>query len=92
MIFLFTICGDYFMLVINASNIEKDFKWMQENLSGDVSLKNISDNISLLEFRKNSLATLQKLTDVDLSKIEYYKFVFGVSRSKRHNFSYRIHR
>ncbi len=71
-------CGDYFMLVINASNIEKDFKWMQENLSGDVSLKNISDNISLLAVQgKNSLATLQKLTDVDLSKIEYYKFVFG---------------
>jgi glycine cleavage system T protein (aminomethyltransferase) len=71
-------CGDYYMLVINASNIEKDFKWMQENLSGDVSLKNISDDTSLLAIQgKNSLATLQKLTDVDLSKIDYYKFVFG---------------
>ncbi len=69
---------DHYMLVINASNIEKDYKWMQENLSGDVSLKNISDEISLLAVQgKNSLATLQKLTDVDLSKIEYYKFVSG---------------
>ena len=37
-----------FMLVINASNIEKDFKWMEENKFGDVELKNISDEISLL--------------------------------------------
>lgn len=70
--------GDYYMLVINASNIDKDFKWMQENISGDVALKNISDETSLLAIQgKNSLATLQKLTDADLSKIEYYKFVTG---------------
>ncbi|CAN5496589.1 glycine cleavage system aminomethyltransferase GcvT [soil metagenome] len=76
-------CGDYFMLVINASNIEKDIKWMEENISlgdtkMDVTLKNISDNTSLLAVQgKNSLPTLQKLTDIDLSKIEYYNFVFG---------------
>lgn len=71
-------CGDYFMLVINASNIEKDFRWMQENVSGDVQLKNISDDISLLAVQgKNSLATLQKLTDIDLTAIEYYKFRTG---------------
>ncbi|MEO8665450.1 MAG: glycine cleavage system aminomethyltransferase GcvT, partial [Ignavibacteria bacterium] len=71
-------CHDYYMLVINASNIEKDFKWMQDNLSGDVSLKNVSDEFSLLAVQgKNSLATLQKLTDADLSKIDYYKFVSG---------------
>lgn len=71
-------CGDYYMLVINASNINKDYHWMQENLSGDITLKNVSEDISLLAIQgKNSLATIQKLTDVDLSKIEYYKFVFG---------------
>lgn len=70
--------ADHFMLVINASNIEKDFKWMEENKFGDVELKNISDEISLLAVQgKNSLPTLQKLTDADLSKIEYYKFVSG---------------
>jgi aminomethyltransferase len=64
--------------VINAANIEKDFNWMKENKFGDVELKNVSDEFSLLAVQgKNSLATLQKLTDVDLSKIEYYKFVFG---------------
>ena len=71
-------CGNHYMLVINASNIDKDIKWMQENLSGDVTLKNISDETSLLAVQgKNSLATLRKLTDINLSEIEYYKFVTG---------------
>ncbi|MCB0728000.1 MAG: glycine cleavage system aminomethyltransferase GcvT [Ignavibacteriae bacterium] len=71
-------CGDYYMLVINASNIEKDIKWMEENLSGDVTLKNISDETSLLAVQgKNSLPTLQKLTDIDLSNLAYYKFAKG---------------
>jgi aminomethyltransferase len=71
-------CGDYFMLVINASNIEKDIKWMKENIFGDVTIKDISDETSLLAIQgKNSLAVLQKLTTTDLSKIEYYNFEFG---------------
>jgi aminomethyltransferase len=71
-------CGDYFMLVINASNIEKDIKWMKENVFGDVTIKDISDETSLLAVQgRNSLATLQKLTETDLSKIEYYNFEFG---------------
>lgn len=70
--------GDHYMLVINASNIEKDLKWMQENVSGDVTLKNISDDVSLIAVQgRNSINTLQKLTDVDLSAIEYYKFRKG---------------
>ncbi|MCI0472352.1 MAG: glycine cleavage system aminomethyltransferase GcvT [Ignavibacteria bacterium] len=71
-------CGDYFMLVINASNIEKDINWMKQNVFGDVQIKDISDEISLLAVQgKNSFPTLQKLTDTDLSKIEYYHFEFG---------------
>ncbi len=71
-------CGDYYMLVINASNIEKDLEWMSKNTFGDVELKNVSDEVSLLAIQgKNSLPTLQKLTDTDLSKIEYYNFEFG---------------
>ena len=71
-------CGDYYMLVINASNIAKDIQWMKDNVFGDVRIKDISDEISLLAVQgKNSLPTLQKLTDTDLSKIEYYNFEFG---------------
>lgn len=70
--------GDRYMLVINASNIDKDIKWMRENISGDVTLKNISDDTSLLAVQgRNSIRTLQKITDVDLSAIEYYKFRKG---------------
>jgi aminomethyltransferase len=70
--------GDYFMLVINASNVEKDIKWMKQNVFGDVVIKDISDDTSLLAIQgQNSMKTLQKLTDTDLSKIEYYHFELG---------------
>lgn len=72
-------CGDYFMLVINASNIDKDIDWMEQSITDeDVHLKNISDETSLLAVQgPNSLATLQKLTDTDLSSMPYYTFKFG---------------
>lgn len=70
---------DYYMLVVNASNIDKDFAWLQQNIgSMDVQLVNISDEISLLAIQgPDSIKTLQKLTDTDLSEIEYYSFKFG---------------
>ena len=68
--------GDHYMLVVNASNITKDFAWMQQHVSGDVKLKNRSDDISLLAVQgPKSLATLQKLTQADLSSIQYYHFI-----------------
>ena len=68
--------GDHYMLVVNASNIAKDFAWMQQHASGDVQLKNRSDDISLLAIQgPRSLATLQKLTHADLSSISYYHFI-----------------
>lgn len=67
---------DHFMLVVNASNIRKDFQWMQQHVNGDVKLKNRSDEISLLAVQgPQSLATLQKLTDADLSSMAYYHFI-----------------
>jgi aminomethyltransferase len=67
---------EHFMLVVNASNIEKDFEWMQQNLLGDVKLKNRSDEISLLAVQgPKSIETLQKLTKTNLSEIHYYHFV-----------------
>ncbi|MFN0158257.1 MAG: glycine cleavage system aminomethyltransferase GcvT [Bacteroidota bacterium] len=67
--------GDHYMLVINAANIAKDIAWMQQNLSGDVKLKDRSDDISLLAVQgPQSLATLKKLTSFDLTSIPYYHF------------------
>ncbi len=71
--------GDYYMLVVNASNIEKDFDWLSSNKNGfDVELTNRSDDFSLLAVQgKNSITTMQKLTDTDLSDMKYYTFKEG---------------
>lgn len=67
---------DHYMLVINAANIPKDLEWLHKQVTGDVRLKNRSDDISLLAIQgPKSLATLQKLTTIDLASIEYYHFV-----------------
>lgn len=67
----------YFM-VVNASNIEKDWQWI--NLQNDfgAQLENISDEISLLAVQgPNALNSLQKLTNVNLEGIKFYSFVTG---------------
>jgi aminomethyltransferase len=71
--------GDFFMIVVNASNIEKDFAWFQQNAKGfDVKLENRSDDFSLLAVQgKNSITALQKLTDTNLSEMKYYTFTEG---------------
>jgi aminomethyltransferase len=70
--------GDYYMLVVNASNKDKDYKWMLDNKFGDVEILDKSDDFSLLAIQgRNSLKTLQKLTDVNLSEIKYYHAVKG---------------
>jgi len=68
---------DHFMMVVNASNIEKDFKWLQQNIRNeDVELLNESDNIGLLAVQgPDSIEILQKLTDIDLNEISFYNFV-----------------
>lgn len=68
--------GDHYMLVVNASNIAKDSSWLQQHASGDVRLKNRSDEISLLAVQgPRSLELLQKITSADLSSIDFYHFV-----------------
>lgn len=67
-----------YMLVVNAANIDKDVMWLRQNLFGNVVLENRSDDTSLLAVQgPNSLATLQKLTSVDLSSLAYYHFTRG---------------
>ena len=65
--------GDHYMFVVNAANIDKDFSWLEAHRSGDVVLKNMSDEFSLLAVQgPKSLATVQPLTSADLSGIAYY--------------------
>jgi aminomethyltransferase len=68
--------GDHYMLVINAANIPKDIAWLESHLFGDVKLKDRTDDISLLAVQgPRSLDTLRKLTQADLSTVEYYHFI-----------------
>ena len=67
-----------YYLVVNASNIEKDWNWIQKHNKFGVEMKNMSDDMSLFAVQgPKAIATLQKLTNVDLSKIEYYAFEGG---------------
>jgi len=70
--------ADHYMLVVNASNLEKDFNWINEHVPAGVSLKNISDETGLLATQgPKSFATLQKLTKVNLESIPFYHFTEG---------------
>ncbi len=67
-----------YMLVVNASNIEKDWNWIQQFNTNGVEMHNISDQTSLLAIQGPKAAdALQSLTDVDLASMEYYTFVKG---------------
>lgn len=67
-----------YMLVVNASNIEKDWNWIQSFNTNKVEMHNISDKTSLLAIQGPKAAdALQSLTDVDLASMEYYSFVKG---------------
>ncbi len=67
-----------YMLVVNASNIEKDWNWIQKYNTKNVEMHNISDKTSLLAVQgPKAILTLQKLTDINLSEIPYYAFKKG---------------
>ena len=67
-----------YYLVVNASNIEKDWNWISQHNTFGVEMKNMSEEMSLLAVQgPNAIKTLQKLTNVDLSAMEYYTFCGG---------------
>ena len=67
-----------YYLVVNASNIEKDWDWIVSHNTEGVDMENISDRLCLLAVQgPKALATLQKLTDIDLSALDYYTFTTG---------------
>lgn len=67
--------ADEYYLVVNASNIEKDWNWIKKHNSFGVEMVDMSEGLSLLAVQgPKAITTLQKLTSVDLSKMEYYSF------------------
>jgi aminomethyltransferase len=67
-----------YYLVVNASNIEKDWNWIASHNTFGVQMENLSDELSLFAVQgPNAIKVLQKLTDVDLSSMEYYSYKTG---------------
>jgi len=74
---VYKISDNEFLLVVNASNIEKDFSWMNENNKFGVTLNNRSDEYSLLAVQgPNSGEVLKKLVS-NMPALEYYHFTRG---------------
>ena len=64
-----------YLLVVNASNIEKDIAWINKYNTFECIIENQSENYSLLAIQgPKSIDLLQELTDINLSEIQYYTF------------------
>lgn len=65
-----------YMLVVNASNIEKDWKWLQSHNSEGAELENASEKTALLAIQgPKAISTLQKLVKADLSQLKPFHFI-----------------
>lgn len=68
-----------YLLVINASNTEKDYEWFKSHVTGDITVKNMSDNYAQLALQgPKAELILQKLVKTDLNEIEFYHFAENV--------------
>jgi aminomethyltransferase len=67
-----------YMLVVNASNIEKDWNWIQKHNTHKVEMHNISDKTCLLAIQgPDATKILQPLTEMDIMNLKYYTFTKG---------------
>lgn len=72
---VYKINNEKYLLVINASNTEKDFEWLKSHVSGEVVIKNVSADYAQLALQgPKAEMILQKLTDKNLNEIEFYHF------------------
>ncbi len=75
---VYRIAEDDYFLVVNASNIDKDWNWIQSQNTEGAAMENLSDSLCLLAVQgPKATAALQKLTDVNLASMEYYTFKIG---------------
>ena len=65
--------SDYYMLVVNAANIDKDFNWLQNNLINGVELENVSDNMGLLAVQGPISKEILLPLYPDIDSLNYYE-------------------
>ena len=71
--------NETYMLVVNAGNIDKDWKWIEDHNTGNVIMQNISARTCLLAVQgPNATKILQSLTEMDILNLKYYTFTKGV--------------
>tara|TARA_B110000902_G_scaffold16808_2_gene19670 strand:+ start:12035 stop:13120 length:1086 start_codon:yes stop_codon:yes gene_type:complete len=64
-----------YLLVVNASNIDKDWDWISSHNSFNAFMRNLSDDYSLFAIQgPKAVEAMQSLTSIDLSEIKYYHF------------------
>jgi len=83
---VYRMASSHFMLVVNASNVDKDFAWISEQIkpAGDAACVNSSSRYALIAVQGPAARdTLQPLTGVDLDGIQYYWFAHGEVASAR---------
>jgi len=75
---VYKIADNHYMLVVNASNIEKDWNWISAHNDLGVDMQNLSDGYSLLAIQGPKAAeAMQSLTSIDLINMPYYSFQIG---------------
>ena len=75
---VYRISSQEFLLVVNASNIEKDWNWISSQNTFKATMENKSDELSLLAIQgPKATVALQSLTDINLKEMEYYTFKIG---------------
>ena len=74
---MYQLSKNKYMLVVNAANIEKDYKWLKENNSFNCEITNKSDKYSLLALQGPSLNLLKKISESNISELNYYNFIIG---------------
>ncbi len=72
-----------YLMVVNASNIDKDFEWISSNNSMNATFENLSDQYSLLAIQgPKANEAMQSLTNVDLANLKFYTFETGTFAGK----------
>jgi len=73
---IYKIKEDAFLLVVNASNIEKDWNWIQSKNEAGATMRDLSEDYALLAIQgPKAIQAMQSITSYDLSAINFYNFV-----------------
>ncbi len=75
---IYRINAEKYLLVVNASNIEKDWNWISHHNTMDATMRDMSDEMSLLAIQGPKAAeAMQSLTSIDLANMKFYTFEVG---------------